>query len=688
MPSDAQPLSEQLYLVVLETLSAPVIALDTSARVRLFNRAAERASGVPKEQILGQEVWEIVHPEERAGAEVLFRRILEGADLAPLDLPWINRAGDRVDIVWTYTMLEEASDESPVLVCTGIDVTEQRALEARHRLLEAEDAIRMAREEALRSSEARFSGIVELASDAIITVDEAGRIVLFNQGARAIFGYDPAEMMGEPLACLIPPRFHSGHRAHIRRFGEQDVEARRMGDRNPISGVRKNGEEFPAEASILKLDLDGQRLFTVVLRDVTDRQRVEDAQLLLARVGDTLSASLEADTLAEKVAKLAVAEFADFCAVDLFGEGAELGHRVVACGAAADEESAHLLQTAGLDRAHPHPAFELPDGGGPVLVSEVTESQLQEVARSPEHLSALASLSPESWMAVPIRSGGAVLGSMLFVSSVAAHRYAEHDLELALELGRRTGMALENARLYRDAQRALQARDDVLGVVSHDLGNPLQAVFIGLEGLERARNRQGEPGDDYFLTAIRRSAELMRKLIQELLEVRRMEAGHLHLEPELQPFPPLVELALDMIEPLARVKEVSVENRIAEGKLPDVRVDGLRMQQVLSNLLGNAVKHTPSKGRITLSAEAVGGELHVSISDTGPGIPEESLDQVFDRFWRAEKTGGKGLGLGLAIAKGIIRSHEGRIWAENGEGGGSVFHFTVPLSPSSSSTAC
>lgn len=157
-----------------------------------------------------------------------------------------------------------------------------------------------------------------------------------------------------------------------------------------------------------------------------------------------------------------------------------------------------------------------------------------------------------------------------------------------------------------------------------------------------------------------------------------MEEGHLVLEPRRRPLQPLVREALQLIEPLARVKSVELLNHV-DGEEPlVVQVDGDRILQVLSNLVGNAVKHTPEGGRVSIRATLHPDRVEISVQDTGPGIPAEHLDQVFDRFWRAEKTGGKGIGLGLAIARGIVRAHGGRAWAESEVGRGSTFRFTLP----------
>lgn len=151
-------------------------------------------------------------------------------------------------------------------------------------------------------TDAVLAGIVTISADAIICIDEAHRITFFNEGAEAIFGYSTEEIVGRPLELLIPQRFQDAHPAHIRGFAASRVRARRMGERGQISGIRKNGEEFPAEAAISQLGEDGAKVYSVVLRDVTERKRAEEIQRVLAHAGETLASSLgPEDTLSNIV---------------------------------------------------------------------------------------------------------------------------------------------------------------------------------------------------------------------------------------------------------------------------------------------------------------------------------------------------------------------------------------------------
>jgi PAS domain S-box-containing protein len=354
-----------------------------------------------------------------------------------------------------------------------------------------------------------FSGLLAIAADAVIAVDHEQRIIFFNEGAERIFGWTAAEVGGEFLEVLLPVRFRANHRAQVRGFGEAHGRARLMGERQQISGLRKSGEEFPAEAAIQRVEIGGRNIYATVLRDISARQRAEN--------------------------------------------------------------------------------------------------QLHQ---------------------------------------------------------------------------AIQARDDMMGIVSHDLRNPANAVKMLarsiLEGAERAQLR-----DDVAerVVVIRQAAEQMDALIQDLLDMTRLEAGRLVVAPREIDVASLVERSAESLRPLADAGAVALVMELPAG-LPTIQADPDRVNQLLSNLVGNAIKFTPAGGSVSIRARAFHGELEFAIADTGDGIPVAQLQHVFDRFYQATHGGRParhGAGLGLPIARGIVEAHGGRIWIESAPGQGTVVRFTLPI---------
>ena len=240
---------------------------------------------------------------------------------------------------------------------------------------------------------------------------------------------------------------------------------------------------------------------------------------------------------------------------------------------------------------------------------------------------------------------------------------------LSLELGGRA----------EEAERATHARDDVLAVVSHDLRNPLNLVFTSSSFLLDVADDL-PPTYREQLGMIKRAASQMNRLIQDLLEVSSVEAGHFPMELRAEPVEPLVREACTLLEHAARSRSIELVCRFDEAA-PVVHADRERVLQVFGNLIGNAVKFTPEGGEVEIRVDRADGFVRFSVADTGAGIAEDELSHVFDRFWQARRSRDGGAGLGLAIARGIVKAHGGEMWAESAVGQGSTFTFTLPAEP-------
>jgi signal transduction histidine kinase len=250
---------------------------------------------------------------------------------------------------------------------------------------------------------------------------------------------------------------------------------------------------------------------------------------------------------------------------------------------------------------------------------------------------------------------------------------------------RARSLSLALQQRAEEAEQAAVTRDEVLAVVAHDLRNPLNLVLTSgsflldtLDGLEpRAREQ---------LELVRRAAGQMNRLIQDLLEVAGMEAGNISIEPREEAVDPMVRAACLAMDHAASAKQIELSWEI-ESSLPPVHADRDRIDQVLGNLIGNAVRFTPEEGQIRVGAERDGDRVRFSVADTGAGIDMADLPRVFDRFWQAKRSQKGGAGLGLAIARGIVAAHGGQMWVESEPGDGSTFFFTLPTAPSAASGA-
>jgi PAS domain S-box-containing protein len=506
----------------------------------------------------------------------------------------------------------------------------------------------------------------------MIAEDLDRRVLAWNKGAARIYGYEASEVVGESSDMLhVPEELQSGAVDALHRRALEDGRATGLFRR-----LRKDGTEFIARAVITRRnDANGNAVgYLLVSHDVTDEQRVLGRQQFLAEVGAALQASLDYAATIERIVKLAVDFVGEGCAIDVLEDVVTLRRmRVVH----ADPSKAGLAKA--LEQILPernHPIWRVLEQGQPLLFREVTADVLRSVAKNDEHLALLESLGTKSAIFVPLVLRDRIIAVLTLVSCRSSRRYDGEDVHLAEELARRASLALDNARLYEVAQNAIHARDQVLGVVAHDLRNPLGTVLTATS-LLRPRDGEPERRSRRPVDSIERAANRMNRLIQDLLEVTRIEAGSLAIEAARVSAKRAVSEAVETQRALAAAASLELQIEL-QPDLPRVWADRDRLLQIFENLIGNAVKFTKPPGRILVGAASRGKELLFWVKDTGPGIDAAHLPHVFERFWQAEKARRRGAGLGLPIVKGIVEAHGGRIWVESTPGLGSTFYFTIP----------
>jgi PAS domain S-box-containing protein len=428
-------------------------------------------------------------------------------------------------------------------------------------------------------------------------------------------------------------------------------------------------ERYEAEATARKLIEERSR------RSAAENEQRRAA--FLADASRVLSTSFDYHTTLSTLARLAVPAFADFCTVDILDRNGEI--KRVGIAHVEPEKETLLQQITKWVRTGaplvPHLRRALVDGES-TLIQEVDPDLVAQHALDAEHEAIILALAPTSVVCVPLKLADKVLGAMVWYTIDEERRYRPRDLELAEELARRAALAIENARLFNESEQATRARDQMLGVVAHDLRNPLNTMLMATQLL--ADSTAPESPARRQVAIVQRAGERMNRLVQDLLDVKRIESGRLTVEPRSIESRSLVSEAVDMLRPLAASSSIELDLEIAHDNLPPVCADPHRVQQVLSNLIGNAIKFTPRGGRIVVCCEPDEGDVRFEVRDTGPGIPAENLPHIFGQFWQASRGDRRGIGLGLAIAKGIVEAHGGKIWVESEEGSGSRFFFTLP----------
>lgn len=534
-------------------------------------------------------------------------------------------------------------------------------------------------EQALRASEAKFSGILEIAADAIISVDDRQRIVHFNRGAERIFGWSAADAVGRDLAFLIPERHRDGHSRHVQGFGTARETARQMGQRRDISGLRRDGTEFPAEASISKLALaSGDRIYTVLLRDVSDRVQRDEASHQLARAVAALGETLEVHATERSIVQLPLGWLADGAMLDVYTGGPALRRVAAQPDDASLAAALSRLAERAIDLDSPSRVVDVFRHGVAEHVADVSDEWLESHSGDADELERLRALGMRSLLLLPLVAREHVLGVLKVFRTDDARPFTDAERVIAQELALRAAFALDNSRLYETARQATIARDHALGVVSHDLRNPISAIGMCARALLSATaaddtERRG------LVTTIVDSTELTQRMIRDLLDVASIEVGRLAVERRAVTVSAVLERALGLFTREAAERDVVL--RIEPiSDLPTVIGDEERLVQVLANLLGNALRFTERSGIVSVGAQHIGAYVEIYVRDSGAGIPSSELSRIFDRYWTVRRNAPKGgTGLGLAIARGIVEAHGGRLWADSAPGQGSVFRFTVPV---------
>jgi signal transduction histidine kinase len=403
---------------------------------------------------------------------------------------------------------------------------------------------------------------------------------------------------------------------------------------------------------------------------------------LIDEASRVLASSLDYETTVAAVAKLAVPTFADWCTVDLVVDG-EIKQLAV-----AHVDPVRARWARELNARYPNtldPATGVPAvirTGEPMMLSDVTDGMLAAVARDPEHLSMLRGLEIRSSMIVPMTARGRTLGALMLVSTQPVRRYGDADLSVALDLARRAAVAIDNARLYRAALAASNAKTNFLATMSHELRTPLTAI-IGYEEL-LAEGVTGPVSDEQKqqLERIRISATHLLSMIDEILLYARVEAGTESVQFEHIVAKGVVDDAVAFVTPSAVERGLTLRAEPIDAALM-IRTDGGKVRQMLVNLLSNAVKFT-ARGDISVRAYSRDESVVFEVRDTGIGIGRDDLEHIFDPFWQVEQTTTRttgGSGLGLSITRRLAQLLGGDVAVHSEPSVGSTFRVVLPVSP-------
>jgi len=562
----------------------------------------------------------------------------------------------------------------------------------------AEEQLKATRASAEKEGQ-RYQELFDFAPDGYLVTDTHGIILEANRAASVLLNVPQRYLIRKPLLSYIAQPDHKAFFNFLSQL--QDIDRREEWE---LCLQPREKVCFDAALTVVTVRIGGKPVaLRWLMRDISERKLLESEhkQLLmreqiirivaetahkrsdfLSEASSVLASSLDYQITLASVAQLAVPTLADCCIVDIVENNLPLFSNPIV--AASDPEKQALVQK--LRRCYPisadadYGAAKVLKTGKPQLNIEIPESSLLKMACNEEHLSLLHQLEAKSDMIVPLRVRGRKLGTITFVSSQPGRHYTNVDLAMAFELAQRAAIAIDNARLYHEAQEASRLKDEFLAIVSHELRTPLNSM-IGW--IQMIRNRKlNEATISKALETIDRNAKIQAKVIEDILDISRIVRGEISLNTRKVDLIAVINRTIEVMRPTAEIKNIQIEFSF-DASVGYVKGDPERLQQVIWNLLSNAVKFTPNEGRVEVHLEQVNSNAQITVSDTGQGISADFLPYIFERFRQADSTTTRknnGLGLGLAIVRYLVEMHSGTVYAvSQGEGRGATFIVQFPI---------
>jgi PAS domain S-box-containing protein len=529
---------------------------------------------------------------------------------------------------------------------------------------------------ALRDNEARYRSLVELSPDAVLILED-DRISYCNPAGLTLFGAPSLEaMLGKPVGAFLQPDDRAPS-AVRRRMERETGRAKHL---CYYCACRLDGALLDVESRLGPCMHRGKAAVQVVIRDITERKRLEQGLRFLSDASVALAALVDYESTLQKVASLAVPYFADWCTVDLAEPGGQLRRVVVAHVDPAKVRLAQELQRRyPPDPEAPHGPYHVLRTGASEMMAEIPDGVLIEAARDTEHLRILRELGLKSCMCVLLRPREKPLGVLTFIAAESGKKYTPADLAFAEELCRRAAIAIENVQLYADLRKADRLKDEFLAMLAHELRNPLAPLRNALHIMKQPGTHEAVIGQCREMAD--RQVQHMARLLDDLLDVSRVSRGKIELRKESVDMAAVLHATVEGVRPLMEGRGHQFTMALPSEPL-QVEGDPTRLEQVLTNLLNNAAKYTDPGGRIWLLASRDGAEIVLRVRDTGIGIDPEMLPRIFDLFVQAERRLDRsqgGVGIGLTLVRKLVELHGGSVEAYSaGLGWGSEFVVRLP----------
>jgi len=648
-----------------------LMVLGNSGTLLAVNPAWTRLLGFDAADLIGRRFHAFLHPDD---VDTALSALAQAAHLPSLQFEARSRtaAGEWRWFAWT------AAPEEGLIYGSGRDVSNEK---------------RQA-EQLLLANEMRLRLALDAGDMGAWQYDIGTERSVWLYGMDALHGLSPQQSMEARRLHGYLRHVHPADRAI---FAQAMRRALRTGTdlQAEYRIVRVGGQVrwLESRAHMVRDERGRAAQLSGVCMDITRRKRTEQDLRFLARASAEFAALVDYQSTLERLARLAVPTFADWCVVDLLREDGTLERVAVAH---VDEQksklAAMLHEQLPPDPAMPHGIWNVLRTGRAEVISDMQANIRSHALGDPERMAALRRLGLRSYLGVPLATHGRTLGVITFISAESGRIYDEEDLALAGDLARRAATAMENASLYKALQQSDRAKDVFLATLAHELRNPLAPIsnaisLLRLRGL--AKQIQGQPDLGRPLELIERQVGQLTRLVDDLLDVSRINTGKIELRPEPSDLVAILQSAIETSRPHIEAAQHTLEVAFNAGQAP-VQADPLRLAQVFSNLLNNAAKYTNPGGRIAITMEAAADEYLVRVRDNGVGIAAPMLKDIFTLFTQVthpvERSQG-GLGIGLSLVEGLVHLHGGRVEAHSaGTGMGSTFTVRLPRSQPAAAT--
>jgi len=539
----------------------------------------------------------------------------------------------------------------------------------------------------LARAEASNRAIVESLGDPMVVHDSKWRFQYINAAAAEIYKTSPHKLpdslIGHSVWELFPASYDNEFGKNMRRAMDERVPINFEGY-NPERGQWSEVRSFPVP--------DGG--LVTVWKNVTERHQTAEAQRYLAEASKILGSSLEYEATLESLARLVVPDLADWCRIDMLQDDGSV--RLLTVTHRDPEKvkwAEELARKYPTDPSAPSGTANVLRTGQAEIYPDITEEMLAGGIDDPEFLALLKTVQFKGVIIAPIASPNGVVGAITLVSAESRRRYTERDLGLAVELGRRAGMAVENARVHhfekiareaaveakQSAEEANAAKSQFLAFMSHELRTPLNAIAGYVDLILAGVHGPVTPAQHQALDRVKRSQHALLGLINNVLNFARLDAGHVDLSIHELPASEIMSLVEPLVVPQLEAKGLQYKFGCDDGAR--VRADAEKTQQILLNLVSNAIKFTDSGGQVTVDCQQDTEYVLFSVSDTGRGIASEKQTAIFEPFVQLDRTlrsAHEGVGLGLAISRDLALQMKGKLEVESEVGRGSRFILSLP----------